>query len=382
MYDRERRVLLRHYLEQGWKKTRIAEHLGIDRRTISRWIKGGHLDRDLDAEPVRYAPRPPVPTKLDPYKPLIDTRLEQYPLLSAARLYDEARAAGYTGSLTQLKAYVRLVRPRPEPEPVVRFETAAGHQAQVDFAEIRLPWGKRYALLVVLGYSRLLWLRFYPRQDMPTLVRGLEEAFGYFGGVPRECLFDQMKAVITRDERLSGGPLVRSAEFLRFAAHWGFVARACRPYRAQTKGKVERPIRYLRESFLYGREFIGDDDLDEQRGRWLEGTANARVHGTTHEVPRERFTRDEAHVLLPLATRPYHSLTLVARGERAEKPERSRLTSRTGLSLPPSSGTSSGAVSRARWSSVEGPSIEVEQRSLRAYEQLVAAPLVAAGGAR
>lgn len=365
MYDRERRVLLRHYLEQGWKKTQIAEHLGLDRRTISRWLTSGQLDRDLDAAPVRYTPRPPVPTKLDAYKPLIETRLSQYPLLSAVRLFAEAQAAGYAGSLTQLKAYVRQVRPQPAPEPVVRFETAPGYQAQVDFAEVKLPWGKRYALLVVLGYSRLLWLRFYARQDMLTLFRGLEEAFGYFGGVPRECLFDQMKAVITRDERLAGGPLVRTAEFLRFAAHWGFVARACRPYRAQTKGKVERPIRYVRDSFLYGREFLGDGDLDAQRGRWLEEVANARVHGTTHEVPRERFTRDEQRVLQPLAVRPYHSLTLVSPATVARP-------SRPMTPMPVLAPTAAAL-----------PRVEVEQRSLRAYEQLVHEHLAAAaGGAR
>src|SRR5262249_60394797 len=93
------------------------------------------------------------------------------------------RAAGYAGGYTQLKAFVRRVRPTPAPDPVIRFETPAGRQAQVDFARFRFPWGIRYALLVVLGYSRLLWCRFYPRQDMATLIDGLEDAFVYFGGV-------------------------------------------------------------------------------------------------------------------------------------------------------------------------------------------------------
>ena len=230
-------MLLRHYLEQNWTKTAIAEHLGITTRTIERWIAAGDLERDLDAEPVRYGPRPPVPTKLDAYKPIIETRLTKYPALSAVRLFAECQAGGYAGSLTQLKVFVRQVRPRQIDEPIVRFETAPGHQAQVDFAEVKLPWGKRYALVVVLGFSRLLWIRFVVRQDMHTLIRGLEDAFAYFGGVPHELLFDQMRAVITRDERLTGGPLVRNTEFLRFAAHWGFVARACRPYRAQDQGQ-------------------------------------------------------------------------------------------------------------------------------------------------
>jgi transposase len=226
------------------------------------------------------------------------------------RLLDEIRAAGYDGGYTQLKAFVRHVRPTPAPEPVIRFETPAGRQGQVDFARFRFPWGVRYALLVVLGYSRLLWCRFYPHQDIATLIDGLEEAFRYFGGVPQELLFDQMKAVITRDLRLQGGALVRNLEFLRFAHHWSFTPRACRPYRAQTKGKVERPVRYLRDNFVYGRTFVNDADLDQQRRQWLDDVANVRVHGTTRERPRDRFDRDERLLLQPLAPRPYTSLVL------------------------------------------------------------------------
>lgn len=306
----EKRMLLRHYLEEGVSKRALARKFGISRDTIYRWIRDGDLDRDLDdkALPVQYGPRPPVPTKLDAFKPIIQERLRAFPELSSVRLLEEIQAAGYAGGYTQLKEYVRRVRPRPEPEPVVRFETPPAHQAQIDFAEFRLPWGKRYALLVVLGYSRLLWLKFYPRQDMRTLFSGLEEALHFFGGVPKELLFDQMKAVITRDLRLFGGQLVRNEEFLRFAAHWNFTARACRPYRAQTKGKVERPIHYVRDNFVYGREFLGDGDLDEQRARWME-RANRRIHGTTRIRPVIRF-EEERHLLRTLAERPYQSLVL------------------------------------------------------------------------
>ena len=309
MYGWEPHVLLRHYLEQGLTITAIAERLRCNRRTLQRWVAAGALDRDPTR--ARYGPRASVPTQLDPYHPLIRERLETYPELTAVRLFDEVRAAGYPGSLTQLKVFVRRVRPRPEPEPIVRFETPPGHQGQVDFAEVRLPWGKRHVLLVVLGYSRLLWLQFCPRQTMRTLMRGLEAAFAYFGGVPRELLFDQLKAVILDDQRPQGGRVLENPEFLRFAAHWGFRIRACRPYRAQTKGKVERPIRYVRQSFLYGRSFAGDADLQAQAFAWLDQVANPRVHGTTREVSRERFERDERVVLGPLAERPYRSLVFL-----------------------------------------------------------------------
>ena len=201
-----------------------------------------------------------------------------YPQLTAQRLYEEVRAAGYTGCYSRVRDYVRQVRPQEVADPVVRFETPPGRQGQVDFGSFRLPWGRRHALLVVLGYSRLLWLRFFRRQTMEVLCGGLEGAFGTFGGVPQELLFDQMRSVVVADQRLAGGGLALNAEFLRFATHWGFRPRSCRPYRARTKGKVERPIRYVRR------------------------------HGTTGERPQERFERDERRTLGPLAASPYRRM--------------------------------------------------------------------------
>ena len=149
-----------------------------------------------------------------------------------------------------------------------------------------------------------------------------------------------MKSVITRDLRLEGGALVRNAEFLRFAHHWGFTPRACRPYRAQTKGKVERPVRYLRGNFVYGRTFLQDADLDHQRQLWLERVANVRLHGTTRERPRVRFDREERFLLQPLAPRRYTSLVL-------DRPSATAPARR-----PPR------------------PVVTVEKRSLAAYAQL------------
>ena len=319
MYGREKRVLLREYLEQGWSKTALAAKLEMSRRTVYHWIETGQLDRDADDEAARYKARPVVARKIDAYRPIIEARLQAYPLLSAVRLLGEIKAAGYVGGYTQLKEYVRHVRPVVE-DPVVRFETPPGHQAQVDFAHFRLPWGRRWALLVVLGYSRLLWLRFFPRQDMGTLFSGLEQAFAFFEGVTQELLFDQMKSVIVDDQRLNGGRLVENPEFIRFANHWRFTARACRAYRAKTKGKVERPIRYVRENFFYGRTFLNDEDLNAQAEQWLERVANARIHGTTQEVPRERFQREERTALNSLASRPYRSLVLSAAPTRGIRP--------------------------------------------------------------
>ncbi|MDB4916353.1 MAG: Transposase [Gemmatimonadetes bacterium] len=311
---------------------------------VHYWIATGQLTRDLSiAAPRRSSPRA---TQLDPYHPIITARLEAYPELSAVRLYDEVRAAGYPGGITRCGSMSRASGRSP-PDPVVRYETDPGHQAQVDFAEFRLPWGKRYALVVVLGYSRLRWLTFYPRQTMATVVSGLEEAFAYFGGVPRELLVDQMKAVILDDQRADGGRLLENPEFLRFASHWGFRIRACRPYRAKTKGTVERPLRYVRGNCFYGREFIGDADLDDQRQRWLDLVANARTHRTTGAVPRARFETEELLHLQPLAARAYRPLVLpVDRTSRRTAPH---------LLAP------------------TVPSVVVEQRGLVSYQELVEA---------
>lgn len=338
MYSKEKRVLLREYLRDGWSKSAVARKLGISRRTVHNWIASGQLDRDLDVESVSYGPRPPVEHKIDEYRGIINSRLESYPELSAVRIFEEIKAAGYTGSYTQVKEYVRGIRPVQAPEPVQRFETPAGRQAQVDFAHFKFPWGVRWALVVVLAYSRLLWVKFYPRQTMAVLMRGLEEAFAFFGGVPAECLFDQMKSVVIEDHRGEGGALVENIEFVRFANHWGFRVRSCRPYRAKTKGKVERPIRYLRENFRYGREFVGDEDLDDQLSWWLDNVANIRVHGTTEEQPLERFLRDEKALLQPLAPRPYQ---------------------RVGTSGTPTSKTPARVT----------PFVDVERRPLEVYQQ-------------
>lgn len=339
MIEWERRVRLRHYLDEGYSQTEIAELLGMSRRTIYRWVKSGELDRDLD-EPPRYGPRPQKPRKLDPYRQYVRQRLEELPDLTATRLFREILASGYTGGYTQLKEYVRAIRPKPPEAPVIRFETPPGKQAQVDFAHFRLPWGRRYALLVVLGYSRHLWFQFVPRQDLGTLMSGLEEAFRFFGGVPAELLFDQMRSVVVRDLRPEGGRLVENAEFLRFAAHWGFRPRACRPYRAQTKGKVERPIRYIRQDFFYGRSFAGDADLNEQGLQWLRTVANVRLHGTTGERPVDRLELEREH-LRPIAERQYRSLVL--------EPSRSEPVK-----------------------VVPMPRVPVERRSLKAYTRIAA----------
>ena len=181
----------------GVAKAELARRLCVSRRTIYHWIATGQVDRDLDEEPVRYRPRPPVPTKLDPYRGIITARLEDVPRLDGPTPVRRGARGGLSGRLHPGQSLCPAGPAAAARRTGGGFETPPGYQGQVDFGTFALPWGRRHALLIVLGYSRLLWLQFFPRQTMAVLIRGLEAAFTSFGGVPQELLFDQMRSVVT-----------------------------------------------------------------------------------------------------------------------------------------------------------------------------------------
>ncbi len=241
----------------------------MSRRTIYHWIATGQVDLDLDEEPVRYRSRPPVPTKLDPYKGIITARLDAFPALTAQWLFDEVRAAGSPGGDTPVKASVRQV-----PAAVARRTGGALRDAPRlsgpgGLRDVHPPVGASARAVDRVGLLAPAVAAVLPApNDGGAESRGLEAAVTSVGGVPQELLFAQMRSVVTGDGRPAEGGLVMNAEFLRFAEHGGFRARACRPYRAHTKGTVERPSRYCRQSFFYGRTFVGDDDLAAQAAPW------------------------------------------------------------------------------------------------------------------
>jgi hypothetical protein len=192
----------------------------------------------------------------------------------------------------------------------------------VDFAHFRTvftdePGIERVEWLfsMVLGHSRMLWGRFVPQQDMQTVLRCHAAAFAALGGAPGEILYDRMKTVVDREVTCNGpepGHIVYNRTLVEFARHYGYLPKACKAYRAKTKGKVERPFRYIREDFFLGRSFRNRDDLNAQFGQWLDQVANARVHATTHRVVREHFA-EERPSLQPLPAGPFQAVLRLER---------------------------------------------------------------------
>lgn len=275
--------------------------MNCSRNTVRRYLR--------EPEAVTYAPRAARPTKLDAFEHYLLERIAQArpDWIPATVLLRELRERGYDGGYSQLKVFVAQHRAQPAEDPVVRFETEPGHQMQADFTIIRRGRDPLLAFVATLGYSRASFARFSAREDSPAWCSGLEHAFEYFGGVPRTVLFDNAKTVIIERDVFGPGLHRWNPELLRLADRYGFVPRVCRPYRARTKGKVERFNGYLKGSFIVPlmASFRASGltlDVAAANGRvgpWLDEVANARIHGTTGDRPAHRLAT-ERHLLLPL----------------------------------------------------------------------------------
>ena len=268
---------------RGWSVRRIARELGVSRNTVRKYLRSPGLPKEK--------PRRPRESKLDPYVEYIDGRLAEG-LYNCEVLLRELRERGYAGSVATLKRYVKPKRLRRQPQATSRFETEPGEQAQVDFAS--MPYigedGSRarlWAFVMVLGWSRSMYVEFIRRCDAATFMRCHIGAFEYFGGVPRRCLYDNTKAVIL--ERDAAGGRALNPRMLDLSRRLGFEIRLCRPYRPQTKGKVERSIEYVRNNLWPTLRFTDDADLNRQGIAWCDGVANLRVHATTGQRPADRL---------------------------------------------------------------------------------------------
>ena len=319
---------------QGLSISAIARRTGRDPKTVRKYIERG-------LEPPAYGPRQVGrPSKLAPYLDYLRERIAAFPELTAVRLTREIRERGYSGAYTAVKRFVAAIRPNNQPKPFeVRFETPPGYQAQVDFARFvttftdepemsRIVW----LFSLVLGYSRHIFARFVMHQDLQTLLRCHMLAFSAIGGVPIEILYDRMKTAVIGED--ADGNIVYNRSLISLGRHYGFIPRACRPYRAKTKGKVERPFSYIRQDFFLARMFRNLDDLNAQLDDWLATVANVRLHGTTQRIVAEAFAAEKAELqslpavpfdeLLRLERRVSHDGLVSIGGNYYSVPDRTR----------------------------------------------------------
>jgi transposase len=306
-----REIVLIHELKrQGLSIAAIARKVGCDRKTVRR-----HLNRGL--APPAYSPRPPAARIIAPFEAYLRDRVTAYPELSGKRLLREIRERGYAGGYTAVTDFLREARPQRRPVFERRFETPPGRQAQVDFAEFKVVFAdepdvvrKVWLFSLVLGHSRFLWGRFCASQDLQTVLRCHIAALAAIGGATAEVLYDRMKtAVIGEDE---AGVVAYNPSLVALLGHYGSAPRACRAYRAKTKGKVERPFRYVRQDFFLARTFRNLDDLNAQFDAWRAEIANARVHATTGRVVAAHFA-EEKPALIPLPAIPYSAVLTIER---------------------------------------------------------------------
>jgi transposase len=277
--------------QQGLSVSAIAERTGHDRKTVRKVIRRGLVV-------PKYALRVPRPTLIGPYEPYLRERVAAWPELSGVRLLREVRERGYAGGVTQLNDFLRAVRPPVVAPFEVRFETPAGRQAQVDFAHFMVEFTEQpgvqhrvWLFAMVLGHSRYLWGEYVLHQDLGTVLRCHMLAFEHFGGTPHEILYDRMKTAVLGEATDDTG-IVYNDKLIGLGAHYGFKPRACKAYRAKTKGKIERPFRYVRANFFLARSFANLEDLNRQLRAWLDTVANARLHGSTGRVVAEHFAAE------------------------------------------------------------------------------------------
>ncbi len=259
----------RYYYVEKWRIGTISSKLGVHHDVVERILaKQGVASTELVSQQ----------SAITPYLAFILETLDKFPTLTASRLYQMVAERGYTGSLSHFRHLISLHRPRPAAEAYLRLRTLPGEQSQVDwghFGHITIGRAKRalMAFVMVLSYSRKIFLRFYLNQRMSNFLRGHEAAFDAWGGVPRVNLYDNLKSVVLerQDDAIRFHPA-----FLAFSAHYHFEPRPVAVARGNEKGRVERAIRFIRDSFFAARAFKDLDDLNAQAQVWCEGIAADR----------------------------------------------------------------------------------------------------------
>jgi transposase len=288
----------RLHQEEHLTQAQIAAHLHLDEKTVATWLAQ-----------EQYHPRisPPRPSKLDPYKATILRLLAAHPYSSAQILY-RIKEQGYAGGYSILKAFVHQARPAPTPA-FLTLQFAPGECAQVDWAEagtvtVGSTRRRLYFFLMVLCFSRRLYLEFTLAQTMEHFLACHQHAWEFFGGVTHHTLVDNCKVAVLSHPR--GQPAVFNPHYLDFANHYGFTIKACAVHQPQQKGRVEKGVDYVKCNFLNGLELTTFDPINPAAQQWLNQVANVRIHAQTHQKPDDLFLQEKAR-LRPLPTLPYEA---------------------------------------------------------------------------
>jgi transposase len=295
----EAEILRLHSVEK-WKVGTIASQLNVHHETVERVLAQGGLAPERSSN---------NPTMIQPYMQFVVAKLEQYPRLCASRLYHMAKERGYPGGQDHFRHLVARVRPRPPQEAYLRLRTLIGEQAQVDWGAFgKITIGKAiralWAFVMVLSWSRQIFLRFYLSAAMPNFVRGHTDAFAFFRGIPRVLLYDNLKSAVL--ERTPHA-IHFNPRLVELARYYRFEPRPVAVRRGNEKGRVERAIRYIRGSFFAGRTFRDVEDLNRQADVWITGISGDRsLPEDRTKLVRDAFAEEQPK-LLPLPDEPFPS---------------------------------------------------------------------------
>jgi len=289
---------------EGWTIRALSRAFQISRNTVRRILREHDVQRESGHDVLQKKCR--KPSKLDVFEPQITKLLTDFPDITGQRIFEELQQEGYPGKITILREYLHRHRPSQR-EPVIRFETEPGRQAQMDWGLYTIPFSRAGRIKVVcfsyiLGFSRRHYIDFVLHRDFPTLIRRHQDAFSYFGGVARECLYDNEKTVVLRWE--AGKPVFNPA-FTAFITHYNCRPIACRPRHPQSKGKIEAPFQYIEGNLLNGRIFQDLEDLRTTARWWLTEKSDRHIHDTTRRAPFELFMEAERSALQPLPAFDY-----------------------------------------------------------------------------
>lgn len=291
MIDQPRIQQIKHLYEvEHLSMRQIAQMLKMCTKTISCTITGKERPK-----------KERKPSLIHPFLRLIQQWYEQYPRLRATQVYERLKAYGYTGGYGMVRVHTGKLRKKRH-EVYHELEFLPGEEAQIDWMEATLSFGKVYGFVCILAYSRYLFVHFYPRSSLEFFLDGHIRSYTEIGGIPRRCRYDNLKSVVIQRKP----EITFNAQFLDFARHYGFSVHPCTPGRANEKGRVERVIRDIR-TFIEGTDFADLADLNRKAGIWRKGR-NERLHRSTGKTPVDALN-EETLILLP--TFPYKPCRIV-----------------------------------------------------------------------